>query len=155
MQTFKLPMYFYAIHQALIVAAFALVSLFSAKILKFIGSSRCVFIGISLSVAGTLAFLGSSIVYPDAALTTATVSVFAIGSALFYPVVFTSSLEIFPSLKGSATSLVMAKRAVIVAFITWITGTFYDGSPISVAIVMVAAVTCAFILSLKILKRLK
>lgn len=155
MQTFKLPMCLYAIHQATIVGVFALISLFSAKILKFIGALKCVHIGISLSVSGTLAFLCVSLLCPTPALTTITVSAFTIGSALFYPVVFTSSLEIFPNIKGSATSLIMAKRAIIIAIATWITGNFYNGSPTNIAIIMVITVTCAFILSFKILKKFK
>lgn len=57
MGTFKLSMHLYALHQALILAVFALVSLFSGTILKYIGSSKCVSLGISLSGAGTFAFL--------------------------------------------------------------------------------------------------
>lgn len=155
MHTFKLPMYLYAIHQATIVGAFALISLFSAKILKFIGALKCVYIGINLSAFGTLAFLCVSLLCPTPTLTTATVGAFTIGSAIFYPVVFTSSLEIFPNIKGSATSLIMAKRAIIITLITWITGNFYNGSPLSIAIIMVITVTCAFILSFKILTRFK
>ncbi len=153
MQTFKLSMHLYALHQALIVAVFALVSLLSGNILKHIGPRKCVSVGIGLSIVGTSAFLLVSLVAPSEALTTGTISIFAIGSALFYPVVFTSSLEIFPNFKGSATSLVMGKRAIIVAFVTWTTGSFYNGRPISVAIIMVIATIIAWRLSFKIVKK--
>lgn len=153
MQTFKLSMHLYALHQALIVAVFALVSLLSGTILKHIGPRKCVSIGISLSIFGTVAFLLVSLVAPSAVLTTATVSVFSIGFALFYPVVFTSSLEIFPNLKGTATSLVMAKRAIIVAFATWVTGNFYNDSPPKVAIIMVIAAIMGWGVSFKNFKK--
>ncbi len=145
MGTFKVSMHIYALHQALIVAVFALVSLFSGAILKYIGSSKCVSLGISLSGVGTLAFLLTSIACPSALLTTVTVSLFAIGFALIYPPIFTASLEIFPYIKGIATSLVMSKRAVIVAFSTWTTGYFYNGTPIRVSVIMVITVGAALL----------
>jgi DHA1 family bicyclomycin/chloramphenicol resistance-like MFS transporter len=147
MGTFKLSMHLYSLHQALILAVFALVSLFSGTILKYIGSSKCVSLGISLSGAGTFAFLLTSIVCPSALLTTVTVSHFAIGFALFYPPIFTASLEIFPDLRGSAISLVMSKRAVIVALATWIMGCFYNGNSARVALVMTIAVGVALLAS--------
>lgn len=136
MQTFKLSIHLYALHQALIVMIFALVSLFSGTVLKYMGSSKCVILGIGLSILGALAFLLVSMICPGAFLTTLTVSIFAIGFALFYPTVFTASLEIFPDIKGSATSLIMSKRAVIVALATWIMGCFYNGNSTRVALIM-------------------
>ncbi len=147
MQTFKLSMHLYALHQAFVVAVFALVSLFSGTCLKHAGSSICVRFGISLSIIGALAFLLVSIVCPSALLTTLTVSIFAIGFALFYPPIFTASLEIFPDLRGSAISLVMSKRAVIVALATWIMGCFYNGNSARVALVMTIAVGVALLAS--------
>lgn len=154
MQTFKLPMYLYAIHQALIITVFALVSLFSGILLKYINPRKCLLIGITLSMLGALAFLFISLATPNAMLTTATISLFSMGFALFYPVVFTSSLEIFPKLKGSTSSIVMAKRAIIVALVTWETGNFYNGSPIRVAIIMVIATAIACFLSLNLKKQI-
>ncbi len=140
MQTFKLSLHLYALHQALVVAIFALVSLFSGTILKHIGSSKCVGLGIGLSTLGALAFLLVSIICSSAFLTTLTVSIFSIGFALFYPTVFTASLEIFPDIKGSATSLIMSKRAVIVALATWVMGYFYNGNSTRVALIMTISV---------------
>jgi DHA1 family bicyclomycin/chloramphenicol resistance-like MFS transporter len=145
MGTFKLSMHLYALHQALIVAVFALVSLFSGTILKYTGNSKCLSLGISLSGAGTFAFLLISIVCPSALLTTVTVSLFAIGFALIYPPIFTASLEFFPDIKGIATSLVMSKRAVIVAFATWTTGCFYNGTPTRIALIMAITVGAALL----------
>jgi DHA1 family bicyclomycin/chloramphenicol resistance-like MFS transporter len=147
MQTFKVSMHLYALHQAFVVAVFALVSLFSGTCLKHAGSSICVKFGISLSIIGALAFLLVSIVCPSALFTTLTVSIFAIGFALFYPPIFTASLEIFPDLRGSAISLVMSKRAVIVALATWIMGCFYNGNSARVALAMTIAVGVALLAS--------
>ena len=86
-----------------------------------------------------------SIVCPSALLTTLTVSLLAIGFALIYPPIFTASLEFFPDIKGIATSLVMSKRAVIVAFATWTTGCFYNGTPTRIALIMAITVGAALL----------
>lgn len=143
MHTFKLSMMLYAVHQAFIVSVFALVSLCSGTILKYVTAKKCVHIGISLSILGAIGFLISSILCPNAVFTTATVSIFAGGTALFYPVVFAKSLEIFPSTKGIATSLIMAKRAILVAASTCLSGCIYNGSPESLAMIMVPIVLAA------------
>lgn len=155
MQTFKLPILLYALHQAFIVTAFALISLFSSQILKHIGKEKCANLGIGLTVFGTLIFLTGSLIIPNAVFTTITVSIFAIGAALFYPVVFSASLEIFPNLKGSATSLIMSKRAIIVATATATTGYFYNDSPVTIAIIMGIIVGITQILSFKIFQTCK
>ena len=67
------------------------------------------------------------------------------GFALIYPPVFTASLEFFPDIKGIATSLVMSKRAVVVAFVTWTTGYFYNGAPIRVSVIMAITVGAALL----------
>ncbi len=141
MQTFKLSIYLYALHQAFIVAAFAIVSVFSGVILKHISSSKCILLGIGLSSLGTLAFLLVGIVSSGVLMTTITVSLFAVGAALFYPVAFSASLEIFPDIKGTATSLIMSKRAVVVALVTFITGYSYNGDPTRIALIM-TILTC-------------
>ena len=147
METFKLPMHWYALHQALIVGMFALVSLFSGSILKYIGKARCVYFGIGMSMLGALSFVIVSLIQPGASLTTVSVSIFAIGAALFYPVVFAQSLEVFPNLKATATSLIMVKRAVIIALSTGITAYFYNGSPVVIAIIMSVIVCMSTVLT--------
>ena len=96
---------------------------------------------------GALSFVIVSLIQPGASLTTVSVSIFAIGAALFYPVVFAQSLEVFPNLKATATSLIMVKRAVIIALSTGITAYFYNGSPVVIAIIMSVIVCMSTVLT--------
>lgn len=146
MHTFKLPLYEYAAHQVIVVVSFAIVSMLSGVILKYMNNFQCILTGITFSIIGTLSFWLGSLIFPNALTTTASVSIFSVGFALLYPVTFTSSLEIFPNIKGSATSLIMSKRAVIIAFVIFMTSYFYDGKSSTVAWIMFCAVSIAGLL---------
>lgn len=152
-KTFKLSIHLYALHQAFIVGMFAVISVFSGIILKYVSSLKCILLGIGISSGGVLAFLLVSIISPSVLLTTITVSLFAIGSALFYPVVFAASLEIFPNIKGTVTSLIMSKRALIVAFSTFVTGYFYNGDPVRIALIMTILTGISALITVGYLKK--
>jgi len=145
-QTLGLSLYDYAMHQVIVVSSFSIVSMLSGAILKYMTSLQCAVMGISLSIIGVISFLLGSLVFPGAFITTISVSVFSVGFALFYPVIFTASLSIFPSIKGSATSLIMSKRAIIIALVVFTTGHFYDGKLSTVAQIMFCVVSIAGLL---------
>jgi DHA1 family bicyclomycin/chloramphenicol resistance-like MFS transporter len=131
-------------HQVIVVSSFSIVSMLSGAILKYMTSLQCAVMGISLSIIGVISFLLGSLVFPGAFITTISVSVFSVGFALFYPVIFTASLSIFPSIK--ATSLIMSKRAIIIALVVFTTGHFYDGKLSTVAQIMFCVVSIAGLL---------
>lgn len=60
-------------------------------------------------------------------------TLFCIGFAIYYPVVFASSLEIFPEMKGTASSAIMSMRAIL-SFIMIGWGSYlYNGHPLSIS----------------------
>lgn len=135
MGTFQLSVIQFVIYQAIIVAAFAIPSMLAAKIITRVGPLNTVKIGISFCCvsASTLLILGSlNSLTPYT--NTAFMCLFSLGFAMLYPVVFSHSLSIFPTLHGTASSIIMAIRALLVSGFTALTGFLYNSEPIMVAI---------------------
>ncbi|WP_371222912.1 hypothetical protein ACA351_04110 [Orientia tsutsugamushi] len=74
---------------------------------------------------------------------TSLMCLFAVGFAICYPVIFSESLSIFPALNGTASSLIMSLRALLVAAFTATTGYIYDNSLIMVALPIASGVFLA------------
>ncbi len=79
-------------------------------------------------------------------------SIFAIGFALLYPIVFARSLTIFPALKGTASSAIMSARYLICAWLTGLTTRLYGNSVLSFGIVIVVATMVSVLLCLYLLR---
>lgn len=126
--TFGLTTLTFVVHQAIIVASFAVTSLYVSKIIPIFGPNKTVKYGVGLSFISILVFVLLSMEGMSSAyLTTLFMSLFGIGFAVCYPVLFGNSLSIFPALQGSASSLIMGSRALLVAVSTAITSYLYNG----------------------------
>lgn len=154
METFGLPMMLYVLHQASIVAAFAIISFFSGKIIDKFGSRNCIINGTKLCLIGSLAMTIVTLIMPMSPyLMTAFMILYCIGFAICYPVVFAKSLEIFPEIKGTASSAVMSMRMLLSSLIIGLTGYLYNGQPIVVALMILSTALLSFVLTVIILKR--
>ena len=143
METFGLTITHYAIHQAFIVGTFSLTSMYSGWISYKMGQANSVIGGVAISLISgitmilvALAMDGQSTPY----FITFTMILFAIGSAIYYPVVFARSLEIFPNLKGTASSFVMALRMLMCGGLVAVTSYLYNGTLWPVALVIVVSI---------------
>jgi DHA1 family bicyclomycin/chloramphenicol resistance-like MFS transporter len=132
MQTFKLDIFAYTIHQGIIVAAFALSSAFLGKIIKLLGRKKSLYIGLSLSVIAAALMLTASSPY----WMTATMSLFCIGSAILQPIIFAQSIESFPTIKGTASSAIMSMRYLLCSGLTGVGSYFYNGTPLTLSVVI-------------------
>ncbi|WPY00971.1 MFS transporter [Candidatus Trichorickettsia mobilis] len=139
MQTFKLGMLSYTLHQGVVIAVFAIVSLGSGQIIKKLGTINAIYLGLVLYIIGSIVALFANSPY----VTTFSLSICGIGSAIFYPIIFVRSIEIFPELKGTASSAIMSMRYVLCSALTWIASYSYDGTPATFAHVII--VTTLFI----------
>ncbi len=155
METFGLSVICYAAHQTVIVSFFAVASTLSGKLIQFLGNRGCIFLGIGLSLIGSILLMMLSIISPySPLLTTISMSIFSLGFAISYPVIFSSSLEIFPEIKGIASSSIMAMRALLVGSIVSLSGYFYNGHPIRVATVIIIIIVLVPLLTSKLQKTL-
>ena len=133
--TFGLSTLGFVVHQAIIVSSFAITSLYVGKIIPVFGPNKTVRNGVALCCMSILTFILLSIQQiASPYVTTVLMSLFGIGFAICYPIVFSNSLSIFPALQGAASSLIMSVRALLVAIFTGVTSTVYNGQPITVAL---------------------
>ncbi|WP_316354138.1 multidrug effflux MFS transporter [Candidatus Trichorickettsia mobilis] len=140
MQTFKLGMLNYTLHQGVVIAVFAIVSLGSGWLIKKLGTINAIYLGLVLYIIGSIMTLFANSPY----VVTFSLSICGIGAAIFYPIIFVRSIEIFPELKGTASSAIMSMRYVLCSTLTWIASYSYDGTPATFAHVII--ITTIFII---------
>ncbi|VEB38444.1 major facilitator superfamily (MFS) transporter [Legionella sainthelensi] len=147
-ETFGLSTLTFVVHQAIIVASFAITSMYASKIIPIFGPNKTVKYGVTLSFISILAFVVLSVEGISSAYwTTLFMSLFGIGFAACYPIIFSNSLSIFPVLQGPASSLIMGSRALLVSVSTAITGYLYDGQPFMFALSIFFGVIIASLFS--------
>lgn len=149
METYGLNILAYAVQQGVIVGAFSVVSIFSSHITRCLGAKKCVFLGSLFSVIGLFSLVAFSFMALDSPfLVTSFMVLFCIGFALYYPLIFSASLEIYPEIKGTASSLIMAMRAFLVASVVGMVGYFYEGGLLNVALILLLTVILGAVLTI-------
>lgn len=152
METFGLPSAICALHQGAIVGSFSLVSLFTGKILQKLGAIRCVIYGVSVIMIGSILLLIFSVITPHSFyLVTLSMVIFVIGCAICQAVLFNASLNVFPEIRGTASSAVSFIRSFIMAVFIGLTSCVYNGQAISAAILVLSASVLAFIFTVYLL----
>ena len=152
-ETFGMSLMAYAFHQAVIVACFSITSLFAGKLSRKIGAKNCVKGGMAICMLGSLALVIVSLISPDSpCLMTICMIIFCIGFSIVYPVVFTASLEIFPELKGTASSAIMCVRMLLCSLVVGLISYLYNGQPLMVSLAIASIVSVAFIFSIHVYK---
>lgn len=138
--TFHLPLLEYVLHQCAIILFFSLMSLFSGKAVTLWGARGCATKGVALSGISALFLVIISLSQPESPyMITLLVSLIGVGNAIAYPVIFASSLEIFPDIKGTSSSVIMSMRSFICFSFIALTGYTYNGHPIRVSLIILAA----------------
>ena len=152
-QTYQVNIVEYSLHQGIIVGAFSLVSSFSSNLSSRMGRHRSLLIGGAMGIGGALLMLTLSLLGECGAFaTTLCMVLFASGAAIVYPLIFASSLEIFPDIRGAASSLIMSFRSLLISFSIALMGYFYNGTAYNVALIILGIMIVAFCLTLLILK---
>ncbi|MBA8757884.1 multidrug effflux MFS transporter [Wolbachia pipientis] len=153
MKTFGLSSTIYALHQGAIVGCFSLISLFAGKILQKLGAIKCVISGTSVGAIGSLLLVIFSIIVPHSFyLVTLSMIIFSIGCAIFQPVIFNASINVFPEIKGTASSALSFIRAFIMAIFIGLTSYVYNGQAISVAVLVLSAIVLELVFTVYLLR---
>ena len=156
METLGLPMMYYALHQGVIIGAFSLVSQFSGNIKDFLGEKLCIVSGISLLFIGScMLFVLGVLVINNPYLISLGMIIGSIGAALSYPLIFAKSFELFPDIKGTASSALMSIRMLITAAIIALAASLYDGSLFKIASIILAVNIISTIMSIYLPKIVK
>lgn len=151
MSTFKLSILEYTLHQGSILAVFACVSIFSGKITSRIGMYKTIWISLGFISLASVLMLISNTAYEF----TLSNIISCFGSALLYPLIFAKSFEIFPELRGTASSALMSLRYLSCAGITALASYLYDGRPVTLAAIIFVANFIVFGLTYVLLKKMR
>jgi DHA1 family bicyclomycin/chloramphenicol resistance-like MFS transporter len=153
METYGLSILEYALHQGSIVGSFSVMSLTAGKVIQKMGARQGIIRGtaVALSGLGALFALGTSSWASPYAVTLFMV-IFALGFAVVYPIVFAASLEVFPEMKGTASSAIMGARSFICAAAVGFMGSVYNGTLFNVSLVMALIGVCGTLFILYVLK---
>ena len=131
-KTIGLTIYGYALHQGIIIGLFSVVSLFSGRIVCYMGRKKAISFSIYANTIGITGLLFTSLLAPHTAiLITVFMSLSTIGEAIIYPIIFSLSLEIFPDMKGVASSAIMSMRSFLIFAFVGLMGTVYNDELIS------------------------
>jgi DHA1 family bicyclomycin/chloramphenicol resistance-like MFS transporter len=143
----------FAFHQGSVVASFGVVCLVVGRVQQKFGVKAPSLWGMYISAASGLGLVIISMDPSLAAkpwLITLLMNIFAISCALPYGIIFAASLEVVPELSGSASAFIMALRVLLSAVGTYLTGKFYDGTLLPIAIIVFAGIILALYLTINI-----
>ncbi len=140
METYKLPIMYYALHQGAIIGVFSITSLYCGQINSLIGMKNSVIYGTIFILSGSVLLLTVGILFDNAPyLTSLAMIIFGIGASVTYPVIFSKSLDLFPDIKGTASSAIMALRSLLCAAFIALSSYLYSGNLITVAAMVLLA----------------
>lgn len=151
METFELSAFAYVTNQAMIIGVFSLTSIFSDSYIKTHGAKYGLFIGTFLYTVSSLILMVMSLSSTFSShLFTLMMCIYSMGFAICYPFLFTSSLEIYPELRGTASSIIMAMRALICSTFISLTSYSYNGHPLTLALIILSCVIICLYITRKV-----
>ena len=104
-------------------------------------------------ILGALSMLIISITFDIAPyLTSISMIIYGVGAAVSYPVIFARSLELFPDISGTASSIIMALRALLCAVFIATSSYLYYGKLWTVAVMILLAALLTSISTFLLLK---
>ena len=151
MQTMGLDMLIYTINTSFIVACFALASFFSSQITDLLGVRKTLIFALVMQLIGTILMCFAR----KPIHLTSSMSIFSIGFALIYPIIFARSMEIFPEVKGAASSAIMSLRYLICAGLTFLSSYAFDGSILSIGLILLITSTIIITLGLLFMSKME
>jgi DHA1 family bicyclomycin/chloramphenicol resistance-like MFS transporter len=152
METYDLSIMEYAFHQGSIVAAFSIISMFSGAMSQKFGERNSIICSLIVSMIGGIMMIFVALTEEISPfLTTISMILFSGGAAVFYPIIFTKSMEIFPNLKGASSSAIMAIRMVFCSGFVAVTSYFYNATLLPVALVVLFSAILVVIFTYRLL----
>ncbi len=153
METYNLPIMYYALHQGAIIGVFCITSLYCGQINSFFGMKNSVIYGTIFIMLGSISLLIVAIMFDNAPyITTLSMTIFGIGAAITYPVIFAKSMDLFPDIKGTASSAIMALRSLICSIFVAVSSYLYSGKLLTVAAMVLIAAVLTSLVTIKLLK---
>jgi DHA1 family bicyclomycin/chloramphenicol resistance-like MFS transporter len=139
MEALHVSIHQYAFYQGSIVALYALLSLSMPYVLTRFDRVRVVSLSTIIATGGLVfAFLMSMIIPDHPLIITCLVWVYVIGIVVPPTMMYVQAMDMFPTLRASASALIHALRMLSMALGTALAGVLYDGSFRPVSVVMLS-----------------
>ncbi len=153
METLNVPLSQYAYYQGSVVGTFATVSLVIPILIKYFDSNQLLRGSFWLSlIAGGILF-GIGVMHQDHPLSiTFFMCLFTGGIALPGCIMFSSIMDMFPSLRASSAALFQALRLLFMAIAASVMGAVYDDTFFPVGIIIFALAILAFPMAMVVIK---
>jgi len=125
----------YGIYQAIVILAFALMSVLSGTLICRYGMDTIQTQGKFWSFSGACLLLVTAIVRPEnPALITASMAIFSAGFALVFNIVYANYMSEFPDIKGIASAWFTALRLLFSALAIGASSLVFNGSIVPIAL---------------------
>jgi MFS transporter, DHA1 family, multidrug resistance protein len=130
----------YAYYQAMILLTFASLSFFSGNIINRYGVGHTRMLGKKITAAGAVLLLLVALFTPTSAiLITVAMTIFTAGFALSVGILFGDYMNVFPAIKGVASSLSNSIRLLAMSVMIYIGSVVFNGTIMPVAIIVFLA----------------
>lgn len=145
----------FTLHQGAVICAFSATSFFGGQITTWLkGSRNSVISGCVFTLIGAFwLLLCAALHLAEPYLFTVGMALYSTGVALCYGATFTGSMEVFPELRGAASSISVALRLIVVALAIWAVGALYDHTFMPIAALLAFAAVSSTLLAMPILLR--
>lgn len=154
MEQLKVSIDQYAFYQGSIVGLFSILSLCIPMILSRFNTRKVVAVSTVLSLGALmLAFVMSVFVSDSPLLITGLMWIYVVGIVVPPTMMFATAMDMFPSLRACASSLIQSVRMLSMSLGTALAGAFYDGQFRPVALVMLAFMVLAVPMIVLAMKR--
>jgi len=141
--------YHFPYYQGAVLVMFAIASLFCNKVISILGVNNTRKYGSICSFTGALLLLLSALFYSTPLAITISMCIYTIGFALIIGIIYGDYMGIFPDIKGAASALSNAQRMILLSIFIAISGMFFNGTMIPVAIIVFAFSLVSTVIILK------
>lgn len=146
----------YAYYQGVVLFVFAAVSISCGKIMQALGMEKTRLWGKVFSFFGATSLLITAIFFPkNPVLITVAMCCFSAGFAAMVGIVFADYMNIYPEIKGIASALCQSTRLLFMAIAIAISNIMFNGTILSIALIIFTFSALAMILLLLLQRQQK
>jgi MFS transporter, DHA1 family, multidrug resistance protein len=119
----------YAIHQSIVIATFSILSFYCDWFIRKVGENNALKYGLITTITGMTLIIPLTLLFPTSAFAiTIPMTLDSAGISVCFGIAVARSMEFFPDLKATASSLMMAIRVALCSIGVIIGAEFYDGT---------------------------
>lgn len=153
MEKLKIDIKSYALYQGSVVGLFALLSLSIPMVMKRFNVNILMRWSLIISLAAGVSLCALGLLTPDHPLPiTLLMCCYIVGMVLPCCVLFAQAMDMFPTFRASASSLIQSLRMLTMALATYFAGLLYNESFLPIGFVIMTLIVIAFPMAMKAIR---